>query len=106
MARGTTDQTTPVEGQDQAADTGAQASAETQPAAQGDQAAATTPATDQTTPEAPKKASGGKIKNKTMAGQRVFAASGKPIDFDEKGVASVEGADFDYLASVPGYEKA
>lgn len=106
MARGTTDQTPPAEGQDQAADTGAQASGEAQAAVQGDQAAATTPASDQTPPAASKKATSGKIKNKAMAGQRVFAASGQPIDFDEKGVASVEGVDFDYLAQVPGYEKA
>jgi len=83
MAHGSTEQTTPAEGQDQAA--------------------ATTPATE---PVVTKKASGGKIKNKTMAGQCVFAVSGHPIDFDEKGVASVEGPDFDYLAQVPGYEKA
>ena len=47
-----------------------------------------------------------RIKNLAMAGKRVFGVSGSPIDFDDKGLAPVSGADFDHLATVPGYEKA
>lgn len=47
-----------------------------------------------------------KIKNPVRAGQTVFGITGKPVEFDEVGVAIVSEAEYKHFLKVPGYKKA
>lgn len=47
-----------------------------------------------------------RIKNTVRAGQAVYGVTGKPVEFDEEGIAAVPKAEFEHFLKVPGYTKA
>jgi hypothetical protein len=46
----------------------------------------------------------GKIKNPEVANRTVYGATGKPVVFDDKGVAECDEADGLHFMNVPGYK--
>ena len=47
-----------------------------------------------------------KVKNTLLAGKILYGVTGKPIYFNEEGIAEPVAADYEHLLKVPGYEKA
>lgn len=47
-----------------------------------------------------------KVKNTILAGKTLYGVTGKPIYFNEEGIAEPVAADYEHLLKVPGYEKA
>jgi hypothetical protein len=46
-----------------------------------------------------------KIRNKEMAGQKIFLGNGKIVEFDKEGIIEVGGREAARLSQIPGYEK-
>jgi hypothetical protein len=46
-----------------------------------------------------------RIENKTRRNQKVYGVTRKPVEFDDRGIAVVEPADYDHFGRVPGYKK-
>lgn len=46
-----------------------------------------------------------RIKNLLRAGTSVYGITGKPIEFDEEGIAIVSKAEFEHFLKVPGYSE-
>ena len=46
-----------------------------------------------------------RIENKSRRNQKVYGVTRKPVEFDDRGIAVVEPADYDHFGRVPGYKK-
>ena len=55
--------------------------------------------------EPPKPKKEYRIKNLLRAGTTVYGITGKPIGFDEEGIAIVSKAEFEHFMKVPGYSE-
>lgn len=55
--------------------------------------------------EPPKPEKEYRIKNPLRAGTSVYGITGKPIGFDEEGIAIVSKAEFEHFLKVPGYSE-
>jgi hypothetical protein len=82
---------------------GSDASADTQPDA-AEIAKTSEPTVESTVP--PVKTGSLKVKNTILAGKTLYGVTGKPIYFNEEGIAEPVAADYEHLLKVPGYEKA
>lgn len=99
---GTTDAVDSTSGTAEASDP--DASADTQPDAPAEITKTTEPTVESTIPPV---ANGSlKVKNTLLSGKILYGVTGKPIYFNEEGIAEPVAADYEHLLKVPGYEKA
>lgn len=99
---GTTDAVDSTSGTAEASDL--DASADTQADATDEIAKTTEPTDESIIP--PVTTDSLKVKNTLLAGKTLYGVTGKPIYFNEEGIAEPVAADYEHLLKVPGYEKA